>query len=228
MEQSISVVIPWRWKKTRQFGFDAVCKWYRDNLPQANIITVDDGRTPFCLSGSRNLGVKQAEEAGANIVILSDADTVPEIGPLLFAIELAEKFDQVVLPYTEYRSLRADGTRQFKYGMALPRCNCFIVDGACSGVYVFRPETWWKHYGQDERFRGWGFEDAAWYAAHKTLLGKEPRRVDGVVYAFSHASALKEGPDYERNAQLCASYLNAEGNVDAMVELAAQGLFVKD
>ena len=127
-------------------------------MPEANIITVDDGRNPFCLSGSRNLGVKQAQESGSNMIILSDADTVPERSSLLSAMGIANIEDRVVLPYTEYRSLRKDGTKQHLSGIRLDKCNFFTVAGACSGVYVFRPETWWAHYGQDERFRGWGFE----------------------------------------------------------------------
>lgn len=228
MEPNISVVIPWRPKESRQYAFDLVVKWYEENLPQANIMTVDDGRVPFCLSGTRNVGVKQAEEAGADIVIMTDADTIPELSPLVFAIEVAKKSDRVILPYTKYRSLREDGTAEHLSGKPLEHCNYFLVDGACSGVYVFRPQTWWSHYGQDERFRGWGFEDAAWHAAHTTLIGFPPRRVEGRVYAFSHTSEIKEGPQYEANAQLCYRYMEAQGHPDRMRELASQGLFVTD
>lgn len=228
MVPNISVVIPWRPMASRQYAFDIVRKWYEDNLPEATIITADDGREPFCLAGTRNVGVKQAEEAGADVVILNDADTIPQLAPLLFAIEWALRGDRVVLPYTQYRSLQERGSVQFLRGKPIEQCDCFVVDGACSGVYVFKPQTWWSHYGQDERFRGWGFEDAAWFVAHKTLLGREPKRVEGKVYAFSHTSALKEGPNYEANAQLCAQYLSAQFSAEYMRELASQGLFIDD
>lgn len=229
MEQTISVIIPWRAREDRQYAFDRVVEWYQTNLPQANIIPVDDGREPFCLAGSRNLGVKQAEEQGSDIVIINDADTIPQLSPILFAIEWAERGgDRVILPYSQYRSLQEKGTNQFKQGTNIAACHAFIVDGACSGVYVCTPKVWWSHYGQDERFRGWGFEDAAWYAAHSTIIGRPPKRVEGAVYAFTHKSEIKEGPDYERNASLCYKYLDIEsrGDADAMKELASQGLFV--
>lgn len=228
MEPNISVVIPWRAQESRKYAFRLVTEWYEKNLPQATILAVDDGREPFCLSGSRNLGVRQAEENGADVVILNDADTIPQIEPLMIAIEKAVREDRVILPYTEYRSLQEFGTRQHLDGMELSECQCFIVKGACSGVYVFSPKTWWSHYGQDERFRGWGFEDASWFAAHTTLIGREPKRIHGQVYAFTHKSASKEGPDYERNGQLCYHYLQAQGDVEKMREIASRGLFIDD
>lgn len=228
MEPNISVVIPWRTQESRKYAFRIVTEWYQENLPEADIIAVDDGRVPFCLSGTRNLGVRQAEAAGADIVILNDADTVPELSALRFAIYKAMRDDRVVLPYNEYHSLQDIGTNQFVKGTPLSECHSIVVKGACSGVYVFQPKVWWSHYGQDERFRGWGFEDAAWFAAHTTLIGREPRRVAGRVFAFTHKSETKKGPDYERNAQLCYHYLQAQGNVEKMTELASQGLLLDD
>lgn len=226
MEINTKIVIPWRRQESREYAFDILVKWYQTNLPEAEIIIADDGRSPFCLSGTRNVGVREAEERGADVVIINDADTIPELEPLKKAIKYAYNNLCVVLPYNRYHSLRVDGTSQFLYGIPLKRCNFFLVDGACSGVYVATPQTWWAHYGQDERFRGWGFEDAAWMVAHNTLLGRAPKRVEGTVYAFHHESADKEGPEYTRNAQLCYTYLQAEGNKEEVQRLASEGLFL--
>lgn len=228
MVQSIktAVVIPWRAKPDRRYAFDIVKSWYKNNLPDAQIILADDGKRHFCLSGCRNIGVKMAEESGADVVIINDADTVPEIEPLKEAINASCNDQYVHLPYTEYRSLRSQGTREFRSGKELSNCDAFIVEGAVSGVYVTSPKTWWSHYGQDERFRGWGFEDAAWYTAHTVILGKEPVRHDGAVYSMHHKSETKKGPLYDANAQLCGLYFS-KTNKDSMQELASQGLFLK-
>ena len=86
-----------------------------------------------------------------------------------------------------------------------------LVRGACSGVYVTTPRTWAAHGGQDERFRGWGFEDAAWYLAHEALLGEPPIRHEGRVYALHHAPRC--GPARVRaNAALMDRYRAAEGD----------------
>lgn len=227
MEQNIkvAVVIPWREKKDRRYAFEIVRSWYLDNLPYANIILSDDGKKDFCLAGCRNFGVKVAEDSGADVVIINDADTIPEKYSLLESIDAANKDSYVHLPYNEYRSLRKKGTNQFLKGKNLAECDAFIVDGACSGIYVSSPKTWWSHYGQDERFRGWGFEDAAWYTAHTVLLDKEPVRHDGRVYSMHHESQDKHGDLYVANAQLCALY-NSQPNKESMGMLAKDGLFL--
>lgn len=173
------------------------------------ILPMDDGQTPFCLAGCRNAGVKAAEDAGADVVIINDADTFPQLGPLNNAIEAAYIDRYVHLPYTTYRSLMLAGTQQFLRGKKIEQCSYFVVEGACSGVYVTSPKTWWSHYGQDERFVGWGFEDSAWFSAHITLLGREPVRHAGTIYAMHHESAIKEGKQYEKSADLMFNYLNA-------------------
>ena len=76
---------------------------------------------------------------------------------------------RVQLPYTAYHWLGPEGSAQFAEGSAPQDCTYELVHRACSGVYVTTRRTWEAHGGQDERFRGWGFEDAAWYLAHETL-----------------------------------------------------------
>lgn len=225
METNINfaVIVPWRPKPDRRYAFNIIQKWYRDNL-NVSVIPVDDGKKPFCLAGCRNLGVKMAEEQGYDVVVINDADTIPEKDPLLEAISLAMTNASVYLPYTEYRSLMNIGTSDFMSGSNLRDCRHLVVPGACSGIYVTSPKTWWAHYGQDERFQGWGFEDAAWWSAHKVLLGREPSRVDGCVFSLHHNSEKKHGVQYSKNATLCAHYHKSENNVDEMRLLAAGGL----
>lgn len=223
---NVAVVIPWRAKPDRQYAFNVVEFWYKKNLPDAQLIFSDDGKNDFCLSGCRNVGVKKAEESGANVVIINDADTIPEINPLKDAIIAANSDSYVHLPYTEYRALGQQGTKEFKRGVQLRRCNAFIVNGAVSGVYVTSPQTWWSHYGQDERFVGWGFEDAAWYTAHTVMLDNEPVRHEGKVYALNHKSANKEGPLYEANKNLCDVYFSISDK-ESMKQLAKEGLFLQ-
>lgn len=227
MAQSINtvLVIPWRDKKDRRYAFNIVKEWYENNFPEIKIITADDNKKDFCLSGCRNIGVQKAEQMGADVVIINDADTIPQVEPLKQAIAAAYSDQYVHLPYTQYRSLRQEGTTEFLNGKPLEECDAFIVDGAVSGVYVTSPVTWWSHYGQDERFRGWGFEDAAWYTAHTVILEREPVRHEGSVYSFHHKSQKKDGPLYVANAQLCATYLQTS-DVFAMKELASQGIFL--
>lgn len=216
-----AIVIPWREQPSRIAARDAVAAWFAENMPDAPIFWTDTADEPFNLSACRNAGLRAA--SGASVVVICDADTIPELKPLQDAIAACRETGLVHLPYDEYRSLRVDGTNQFLSGTPLRLCNYIGVGGAVSGVYVTTPETWWKHGGQDDHFRGWGFEDAAWYTAHTTLLGHEPVRHHGRVYAMHHESSAKEGPQYEANAARCYHYLQASGDVEAMRKLVFDG-----
>jgi hypothetical protein len=196
-------------------AFEATRAWYRANLPEATVQTVDSGDVPFNLARCRNVGMA-AVASPDEVVIIGDADTIPEIGPLLEAIRDAAADGLVHLPYDHYQWLGAAGTASFFEGTDLPAIDATLVIGACSGVYVTTARTWATHGGQDERFRGWGFEDSAWYAAHTTLLGTPPARHRGNVYALHHETQLREGEQYEANAALRERYREAEASPEAM------------
>lgn len=219
-EPSVAVVIPWRSQLSRLWAHDVVVNIYKAYFPHYDIIEVDTFDTPFNLSACRNKGVFMAQDT-ADVVIINDADTIPEKSPIERAIELALEAPGVVTPYTEYRSLKKEGTQQFKTGTQLRDCRYQLIDNACSGIYVTTPQSWWSHGGQDERFRGWGYEDAAWEVAHKTLLG-EPRVVPGRVFSCHHSSQIKEGSHYAANAALCYRYTKADDDIWRMKELVGE------
>ncbi|WP_156155623.1 hypothetical protein [Frigoribacterium sp. MEB024] len=210
----VTVVLPWRPQPSRVAAFEVVRDWYADALPEAEIRTIDSPDPVFNLAQCRNLGV--AGLADDEVAVIGDADTLPQREPLLAAIEAARTSGRVHLPYTEYHWLGRDGTAQAAAGTPLERCDFELVRGACSGVYVTRASSWRSHGGQDERFRGWGFEDAAWYLAHTTLLGEAPRRHEGMVFALHHQAEVREGPQYDANAALMQRYRDAAVGADAM------------
>ncbi|GAA1764829.1 galactosyltransferase-related protein [Agromyces humatus] len=215
------IVIPWRPAPSRVEAFERVFEWYRRMLPEFRIVTCDTDDEVFALARTRNLGVASADDD--EVVVISDADTFPEPGPVRAAVAAAARSGRVQLPYTAYRWLGPDGSAQFAEGVSPADCDYELVPGACSGVYVTTRRSWQAHGGQDERFRGWGFEDKAWYVAHETLLGAPPQRHDGRVYALHHAVEARTGPDYDRNAKLMQRYLNAAGDREAMERLVVEG-----
>ena len=214
----LSVIVPWRPQPSRVEAFEALQRWYSANVPGSVIHTVDSDDELFNLSAARNIGMRSVAKPN-EVVVINNADTVPELGPLLQAIEDAATSHRVHLPYDRYHWLGRAGTAQFLAGTAPADCDYELVIGARSGVYVTTPETWWSHGGQDERFRGWGFEDAAWYVAHETLLGEAPRRHAGAVYALHHETQLREGPQYDLNAALMDRYTVASASAEAMGQL---------
>lgn len=217
----LTVVIPWREQPTRLTALDAVCDWYRREIGDVEFSLVDSRDEVFNLSQARNSGVASVADAG-QVIVINDADTIPQRDSLLRAIEGAANSGLVHLPYTEYHWLGASGTAQFSEGSRLDDCEFELVRGACSGVYVTTPDTWASHGAQDERFRGWGFEDAAWYLAHSTLLGEPPRRAAGRVFALHHAAQPREGEQYDANAALMQRYTAAAGDPVGMRQLVAE------
>lgn len=220
----VLVAIPWRSQPDRVYAHDLTVQRYRELLPTAVFADVDTDHTPFCLAACRNRGVRLAEELGADVVVLGDADTLPERDPLLEAIEQARYSRFVHLPYTEYRSLGATGTGQHRDGTPLQDCDHVTIPFATSGVYVTTPATWQACGGQDERYRGWGPEDFSWLIAHRALLGHDPVRHDGRVYALGHNSPPKQGPAYDDAVKLYQRYLEAgdSGDVQAIRALVAE------
>jgi len=216
----MTVIVPWRPSPSRVPAFDFLRAWYAEHLPEFSIRTVDTDDEVFVLAACRNrcLGTAGLDE----VVVINDADTLPEPEALRAAVSAATSSGRVHLPYTEYRWLGAEGTAQLREGQAARDCAFELIRGACSGVYVTTPRTWAAHGGQDERFRGWGFEDAAWYLAHETLLGEPPVRHDGRVYAMHHVAEVRAGTHYDANAALMERYRVAAGDRVAMAQLVAE------
>lgn len=218
------VAIPWRSRPDRVYAHTVTVSRYRNLLPDAKIVDVDTDHQPFCLAACRNEGVRTAERDGYDVVVLADADTLPERKPLLAAIHGAAHDHLVHLPYTQYRGLGGNGTTQYRAGRPLPACDHLVIPFATSGVYVTTPSTWWACGGQDERFMGWAPEDMAWLISHRALLGADPVRHEGAVYALTHHSPPKDGDAYESAVKLYQRYLEAgdSGNPDAVRALVAE------
>lgn len=219
------MVIPWRPQPSRLDAFDRLLSWYASNLPELEVLTIDSPDPIFNLAQCRNLAFEQST---SDVVVINDADTIPERDALLRAIEGAAQTRAVHLPYTEYRWFGAAGSAEYADGIAPEDCSFELVHGACSGVYVATAETWRAHGGQDERFRGWGFEDAAWHIAHTTMLGTPPIRVAGRVYALHHVAAARSGEQYEANAALMQRYRDSADDREALGQLLADSVSTRN
>lgn len=219
----VLVGIIWRPQPDRIYAHDITVRRYRDILPDADVTDVDTDHDPFCRAACRNQAARLAEQGGYDVVVIGDADTLPEPEPLREAIHAAATDTRVHLPYTEYRTLGPDGTEQALDGVQLDHCAHTVVPFATSGVYVTTPATWWACGGQDERFACWAPEDMAWLVAHRMLLG-DPVRHDGRVYALHHHTPSKTGPAYTAAVQLYRRYLAAAdtGDVEAVRRLIAE------
>lgn len=220
---TVAVVIPWRpGTPERNAHHEYVRAYLRELLPDAVHLDVDSGHTPFSRAGSRNEGVRQAQAAGVDVVVLCDADTLPEAEPLHAAIEAAT--DSVLhLPYTWYRGLSQHGTAAYLTGTPAADCPVDLEhQWATGGVLCIQPASWWAAGGMDERFRAYGFEDAAYRIAADALLGPTIAH-PGTITHLWHPSEVGHGtPQHVANGQLCQRYVDATGSAEAIRALLTE------
>jgi hypothetical protein len=181
----IDVAMPWRPQPDRIAAFDYVTdQWHAHGF---NVITGDSDHEGFNLSAARNVAVGRCS---SDIVIVADADTVPDFNALDTAILACQRHGGVWWPFTEYRYL-ADTV---KPGDRLE--NAPIADeypNSVGGLFVIRRADYWRLGGFDERFDRWGWEDRAWELVVTQLSSFH--RIPGTVYAFNHyAERNMRGP----------------------------------
>lgn len=220
---TVAVVIPWRpGTPERNAHHDTVRAHLAALLPDVIHLDVDSGHMPFSRAGSRNEGVRQAQAAGADVVVICDADTLVESEPLHASITAAA--DGVMhLPYTWYRGLSPDGTAAYLAAKPAAGCHAELEhQWATGGIIVIQPTAWWAMGGMDERFTGWGFEDAAARICADALLGQTVRH-DGTITHLWHPPESNLGsPQHVANGEHCQRYVDATGDADTLRAIAVE------
>jgi hypothetical protein len=224
---SVAVIVPWRGGNPyRERHHRVVREHLRAMLPDALHLDADSGHQIFSRAGSRNHGVRQARARGADVVVLVDADTLPESEPLFAAIDQATADGLLHLPYTRYRSLTRNGTRNH-LRRGVPAIDCEADHDhkwATGGVLAITPTAWVQAGGMDERFTGWGFEDVAFRAACDTLLGDTVKHEGTITHLWHPAETALGSPQHVANAALCKRYLDAQalGTAQDMRDLTSE------
>ncbi|AEL98445.1 glycosyltransferase [Mycobacterium phage LinStu] len=215
-----AVAIPYRPGPGREQAFDLVRRWWR--AWGFDVFVADSNPDlPFSLSEARNNAVRLVEqsELGPGVVVVCDADTIPQCDVIRKAIKIASEPGHVIYPFTDYRYISSqwagraedvsdDTLIETDFGaVATPIWN---KENSVGGVIVTHSQTYWDLGGMDEKFeRCWGFEDNAFVAVADTLA--KVIRLPGQVYSFSHEVEgvgrdwSKLNPNYWRNElyQMC-------------------------
>src|SRR5690606_27325681 len=128
----------------------------------------------FNRSATRN---KAVEMAAGQVVVICDADTVPQKDSLTKAIEGALEDNRLHPPYTIFRGLDETSTRKVFSQGADPHevVPMETADWSVGGVWVISKEGGNNAGGMDERFFGWGYEDNACYEATNIRHGQTVR-----------------------------------------------------
>lgn len=218
--EDVTVAVPFRHSgcKHRFESFKFISDLITDWLPGAEYVLVDAGGEKFDRSKTRNLAVRQAR---GSVVVLHDADTFATKENLLAAVEKARVYGGLVLPYNYYGGLsQKDSETLIKNPDKKPRS--FKPEEvnfeSIGGIWVIDKLAWWRAGGMDERFRGWGYEDNAFYVASETM--NDPTiRIKGDIFHLWHPRPpnFTQTPEYFFNRDMYLRYKEAEGDVCKML-----------
>lgn len=201
-----------------------VLDWYQTNLPNIQVFYSDRAGEFWNASGSRNDGVKRAQEAHCDVIIINDGDTIPEIEPLLEAIEQCQKDGMIHNPYRQCKYFDIEMTNKILNGSDFKLLKHTLYTEANGGVYVCTPEAWWSVGGMDEKFIQWGGEDTALELAHAVIKGNKLIKHDGYIYCLGHVQQIHD-PGFNfnhlRNIELYWLYYSAS-TPERMLSLVRQ------
>lgn len=190
----ISVVcIPWRPAPGREAPFERVTRFWEHH--GFTVVTGDSSGESFSLCEARNNAVRASDDAP--VVIVADADTIPDIGSVFEAVRTVQA-GEVVWPFERYRHIPPDAVGESDLHAVRPDQE---YRGSLGGLFVCLRETYWDFGGMDERFHPrWGYEDNAFHAVASTL--GTVRRLPGCIYSFNHEAdrdMSEQNPNRHRN-----------------------------
>lgn len=168
----VSVLIPWRTDNgPRQRVFDYVLPLWEQTGAQI-CVGEDDPEGGFNCSRAQNRAFRQAKH---DVLFMIGADYVPDPDHVRFALERQRHHDEDWFPLfaeTGYWSRAASdrilsgvdpATEPLEYKLEF-----------CTGPVLVTRDAYVATGGMDERFSGWGYEDAAFRQTLAGLFGAPP------------------------------------------------------
>jgi len=160
----------------------------------------------FNASKARNAAAQAAGDW--DVAIFADADTVPwDWRSVREAVGVAARTGHFVRPFRTYHMLDEEASRSFMETGVLPKRGMrWLRESAYGGIHVVPRRLWDASGGYDERFLGWGSEDAAFEFACRVLGGFT--RLPGDVYHLWHPMQQRDPstPQFQANVALGARY----------------------
>lgn len=191
----------------------------------------DAGGEPFSIAASRNLAVSRAavNRPGWRVAMIVDSDTLVPEEQFWAAAYLADLTGHFVIAYEDHYRLSERDTRKLLVDGADPLRVARETAGvaatgtktgnACHGVVAVPRALWEQSGGYDERFKGWGGEDRAFWLTCGALSG-EPLglRIPGGSWHYWHPRPATENPRHpqrQANRDLAIKYKTAAGVLPA-------------
>ncbi len=212
----VLVAMPWRPTPDRLQAFQYARDWYIKTFPQWSIGCSDNGSAEFSRAGSRNACARTALAGGFDVVVINDADTVPEVGAVAAAVHGAADDGLLHFGLSTMRYLTQEETAAVYAGEEIDRNG----NSHDSSVLAIQPKAYFEAGGQDERFTGYGGEDNAFCAATTALLGN-PVWHDGQAISLWHDASCRDigSERWRPNSALAVRYSAVRYNAEGMRHL---------
>lgn len=209
--------VHFRGENDRKIIFDLLRPHLEATFHYSEVIIVDSGHIPYNRAAGRNLIVEKALSVGADVVVIADADGVPQPEILSRAIHEANRDGKLHIPFdvVEIRTLPLLMKKPRLLGFGTPHLR---YGPSCGGIYVINPKSWVAAGGQDERIVGWGFEDECFIVSVRTFLGDYTCH-PGILYGYAHTRQRESETVVLKNIALRDQYNALLFNKEALREL---------
>ena len=214
----VSVIIPYRQNHpSRAESVKLVEQFYRETLPQAEIILADDS-DPAAFNKGRaiNRGVVHAT---GDILVFGDCDSIVPEENLQEAIKTCHQFGMVV-PFTAIHYLTREVSKRWYAGDRRSRQTESVFLKPSVGVCnVIHRDYFSTVNGFDPEFHGWGYEDAALSMAIETLVGPVKWLMGDALHFWHPIDRNSSSPLQQKGLRRCQEYEAARGKEEAMLAL---------
>lgn len=217
----ISVLIPYKPDHDRRdFLWKYVKRRYQRLFPELDICIGRDKSKIFNRSKAINRAAKKAK---GDIFIITDADVVFN-EKLISEIAANIHKHPWIIPFKNGYRLTKKATDKLignglKGKIQIDPGDIERIEGGLGALMnVVTRSCFRKVRGFDERFKGWGPEDKAFYESLETICGHH-FRMDQDIYHLWHAPAEIVKSESLKHQALYQKYLNATNNKKAMQKL---------
>lgn len=215
----ISVLIPWRTDNgPRQEALDYLLPKWRETGAEI-CIGVDPGEGPFNCSRAQNRAFRLASH---NKLVMYGADQLPDLDVLLDASARLDKEPWLPL-YNKTGYYSRGTTARLLAGEPLHAAPLEYVLPFCTGLVGLSRDAYRAVGGMDERFEGWGYEDAAFRLSLECTFGF-PESLDHTLRCLWHETGhrIEQSP----NQVLMIKYLEAANGIGFAEFLKERGSFL--
>jgi len=220
----VSVLVPWRSKDPQRIGVWEYCKseWEKQGVEVCEGVDAEDG--PFNTAKACNDAFKKSTQP---YLLTVGADIIPGHDTLKVALRLLKDRDASWVPVgdrTEYFNAEATNrilsTRRWESEDTDPQYTVPFQ----TGIMLIRRDLYLESGGHDERFEGWGGEDAA-FRRSIHILGGDSRPVPLTLRCLWHDPS-RRGTMSKNNFALCHQYDNTHTREDMLKLIQERGYYV--